>query len=62
MHEVKSKDVEKFIPYVLGDMEYDKEVINEKLNVFTFIQIVGYIETSVDMGLLNIKPILTDIN
>ncbi|UNK17011.1 zinc dependent phospholipase C family protein [Paenibacillus sp. N3/727] len=62
LQEVKSKDVEKFIPYVLGDMEYDKEVINEKLNVFTFIQIVGYIETSVDMGLLNIKPILTDIN
>jgi hypothetical protein len=59
LQEVKSKDVEEFIPYVLGDMEYDKEVINEKLNVFTFDQIVGYIETSVDMGLLNIKPILT---
>ena len=59
LQEVKSKDVEEFIPYVLGDMEYDKEVINEKLNVFTFNQIVGYIETSVDMGLLNIKPILT---
>ncbi|MFF2753127.1 hydrolase [Psychrobacillus sp. NPDC058041] len=60
LQEVKSKDVvEKFIPYVLGDLEYDKEVINEKLNVFTFDQIVGYIETSVDKGLLNIKPILT---
>ncbi|WP_199613788.1 zinc dependent phospholipase C family protein [Paenibacillus alkalitolerans] len=55
LEEVKSKDVEQFIPYVLGDMEYDKEVINEKLNVFTFDQIVGYIETSVDMVLLNIK-------
>jgi hypothetical protein len=40
-------------------MEYNREVINEQLNVFRFIQIVGYIETSVDMGLLNIKPILT---
>ncbi|QGH35423.1 hydrolase [Gracilibacillus salitolerans] len=59
LEEVKSKDVEKFIPYVLGDMEYDKEVSNEKLNVFTFNQIVGYIETSVDVGLLNIKPLLT---
>jgi hypothetical protein len=59
LQEVKSKDVEEFIPYVLGDMEYDKEVINEKLDVFTFNQIVGYIETSVDIGLLNIKPILT---
>lgn len=55
LQEVKSTDVEKFIPYVLGDMEYDKEVINEKLNVFTFDQIVGYIESSVDMGLLNLK-------
>ncbi|HWK21447.1 zinc dependent phospholipase C family protein [Bacillus sp. J37] len=59
LEEVKSKDVENFVPYVLGDMEYDKEVLNEKLNVFTFNQIVGYIETSVDVGLLKIKPILT---
>ena len=55
LEEVKSKDVEQLIPYVLGDMEFDKEVINEKPNVFTFDQIVGYIETSVDAGLLNIK-------
>ena len=40
-------------------MEYDKEVRNERLNVFTFNQIIGYIETSVDKGLLNIKAILT---
>ena len=59
LQEVKSKDVEKLIPYVLEDMEYVKEDINEKLNVFTLNQIIGYIETSVDMGLLNIKPILT---
>lgn len=59
LEEVKSKDVEKFVPYVLGDMEYDKEVLNEQLNVFTFNQIIGYIETSVDVGLLNIRPILT---
>ena len=59
LEEVKSKDVEKFVPLALGDMEYDKEVINEQLNVFTFNQIIGYIETSVDLGLLNIKRILT---
>ncbi|QFF97805.1 hydrolase [Psychrobacillus glaciei] len=59
LQEVKSKDVEVFIPYVLGDMQYDKEVINEKLHVFTFEQIIGYIETSVDKGLLSIKPLLT---
>ncbi|WP_423410416.1 hydrolase [Heyndrickxia sp. MSNUG] len=55
---VTSKDVEKFVPYVLGDMEYDKEVLNDKLNVFTMNQIIGYIETSVELGIQNIKPIL----
>lgn len=59
LEEVKSKDVEEFIPSALEDLDYDKEVINEKLNIFTFIQIIGYIETSVDVGLLNLKPILT---
>ncbi|QNK86188.1 zinc dependent phospholipase C family protein [Sporosarcina sp. resist] len=59
LQEVKSKEVEEFIPYILGDMEYDKEVINEKLNVFSFNQIVGYIEASVNKGLLNIRSILT---
>lgn len=59
LEEVKANDVERLVPYVLGDMAYDKEVINEKLNVFTFEQIIGYIETSVKQGLLNIKPILS---
>lgn len=59
LDEVKSIEVEEFIPYVLGDLAYEKDVINEKLNVFTFDQIIGYIETSVDKGLLNIKHILT---
>ncbi|WP_217559381.1 zinc dependent phospholipase C family protein [Paenibacillus sp. GbtcB18] len=59
LQEVTSKDVEKLIPYVLSDMEYDKEIMDEKLNVFTFSQIIGYIETSVELGLFNIKPMLT---
>ncbi|CAG9608164.1 zinc dependent phospholipase C family protein [Pseudoneobacillus rhizosphaerae] len=62
LEEVNSKDVEKFVPYVLGDMVYDQKVLNEELNVFTFNQIVGYIETSVDVGLLNIKPVLSQVN
>lgn len=59
LHEVKSKDVHALIPEVLGDMDYDNEVINEQLNVFTFNQIIGYVETSVDIGLWHIKRILT---
>lgn len=58
LEEVSSNDVEKFVPYVLEDMEFEKEVLNEKLNVFTFNQIIGYIETSVEVGVLNLKPIL----
>jgi hypothetical protein len=58
LEEVTAEDVEKFIPYVLGDMEYDKEVLNEKLHVFTFDQIIGYIETCVEVGILKIKPYL----
>ncbi|MFJ8067120.1 hydrolase [Psychrobacillus sp. NPDC096426] len=63
LQEVKSKDVEEFIPHVLGDMEYDKVVIKEQLNVFTFDQIVGYIETSVNIGSWNIsKGTKTSLN
>ncbi|QOR64865.1 zinc dependent phospholipase C family protein [Cytobacillus suaedae] len=58
LEEVTSQDVERLIPYVLGDMEYDKEVIHEDLNVFTFNQIIGYIETSVEIGLLKTKSFL----
>ncbi|MGO4730540.1 zinc dependent phospholipase C family protein [Paenibacillus sp. 2KB_22] len=62
LDEVKSKDVEKFVPYVLGDMEYDNAILDENLNVFTFNQIVGYLETSVDMGLLNMRYVKTKCN
>ena len=55
LQEVKSKDVKEFVPIVLGDMEYEKDVLNEKLHVFMFDQIVGYIETCVDMGVLHLK-------
>jgi len=55
LEEVKSEDVRSFVPYVLGDMEYEREGLNEELNVFTFKQIIGYIETSVELGILNIK-------
>ncbi|MEF3306870.1 zinc dependent phospholipase C family protein [Paenibacillus sp. GYB003] len=55
LQEVRSKDVEAFIPYVVADMEYEKKDLNEQLAVFTFDQIVGYIETSVEVGLLNLK-------
>ncbi|MFS0613275.1 zinc dependent phospholipase C family protein [Lederbergia ruris] len=59
LEEVEAKDVENFIPYVLGDMDYDQEGLNENLNVFTFDQIIGYIETSFEVGIVKIKPLFT---
>ncbi|QHW31862.1 hydrolase [Paenibacillus rhizovicinus] len=55
IHEVKAKEVEDFLPQVLGDMAYDQGTLKEPLQVFTFDQIVGYIETSVDLGLLALR-------
>lgn len=57
LDEVTSKEVHDFIPYVLEDMEYDKENMKDELNVFTFTQMIGYIETSVELGIFHIKRI-----
>lgn len=63
LDEVKTKDVNEFIPYVIGDMDYDiNAVISEKLHVFTLEQIIGYIETCVDIGLLKIKALELQIH
>lgn len=58
LEEVNSIDVKEFIPYVLEDMNYDQNVIEQTLNVFTFEQIIGYIETSIEKGIFYIKPLL----
>lgn len=58
LEEVTSEDMKKFIPYVLEDMDYDLQNLKQPLNVFTFDQIVGYVETSVDRGIKQIKPLI----
>ncbi|QTD41840.1 hydrolase [Sporosarcina sp. Te-1] len=56
LEEVKRTDLMKFIPYVLSDLTYDQENIHQdKLHVFTLDQIIGYIETSVEIALLRWK-------
>ncbi|MCZ8537760.1 hydrolase [Paenisporosarcina quisquiliarum] len=57
--EVPSEDIYDFVPYVLDDMKYDIAHSKQQLNVFTFEQIIGYIETSVQKGIMHIKPILS---
>lgn len=58
LEEVNSNDVESFVPHALGDMEYDKVSIHEQLKVFTFMQIVGYIETAVDLAVLKLSSLV----
>lgn len=55
LEEVTSKEVYDFVPYVFDDMNYDTEMIQESLNVFTFTQMVGYIETCVELGTFHIQ-------
>ena len=55
LDEVNSADLEKFIPEVFDDLDYDKEVLSQDLHVFTFDQIVGYMETSIEMAILNMR-------
>jgi len=58
LEEVKAKDAIGIVPHVLGDMDYEKRVIDELLDVFSFIQIEGYIETSVNIGVMNLQRII----
>ncbi|MBP3951748.1 hydrolase [Bacillus suaedae] len=55
--EVKPSEVEEFVSYVIRDMDYDREDLEQPLNVFTLQQIIGYIETSVDKGLICISSL-----
>lgn len=59
IEEVSSKDICDFVPYVLQDMKYDIAQSKKQLNVFTFEQIIGYVETSIHKGIMHIKPILS---
>jgi hypothetical protein len=55
IEEIQPENLLKFTTYVIEDMNYEKEKINSNLNVFTFEQIIGYIETSVEKSLFMIN-------
>ncbi|WP_107839579.1 hydrolase [Metasolibacillus meyeri] len=57
LQEVTQQEVMQFLPYVKGDMDYDTERLQQKLQVFTLQQIIGYIETSVEKGCLYMKHV-----
>lgn len=57
LDEIPAKNIEKFIPYVLDDMDVDPKRIDDPLHVFTLPQIIGYIETSIELGRYHINAI-----
>jgi len=59
--EVTKQDVQDLMPFIAEDMDYDERVLDEKLNVFTFDQIIGYIETSIEKGMILIQPKLSEL-
>ncbi|MGE6257007.1 hydrolase [Heyndrickxia sporothermodurans] len=58
LEEVTAKDVQELIPYVIEDINFDPKHLEQPLTVFTFEQIVGYIETSVDKGIKHIRSFI----
>jgi hypothetical protein len=55
LDEIKTSDISKFVPYVLGDIKFNKEDLEQELTVFTFEQIIGYVETSIDKAIMHIR-------
>ncbi|UNL86977.1 hydrolase [Priestia koreensis] len=55
LDEVPFERVKEFIPFVVNDMTDSLSSLTEELQVFTFEQIIGYVETSVEVATLRIK-------
>lgn len=55
IEEIKTDNLFKLSKYVLEDMNYERSAFTTDLNVFTFEQIIGYIETSVEKSLYLIQ-------
>jgi hypothetical protein len=61
LDEVQPAALESFIPHVLEDMNYPEEHLSEPLQVFTEEQIIGYIETSVEKGIMHLQEIFNKV-
>jgi hypothetical protein len=58
LEEVPLKNVKEFIPHLVNDMHFLPKELDEPLHVFTFNQIIGYIETSMEKAILHCKKVL----
>lgn len=62
LEEVKRTDMIKLVPHVIADLSYNQGLVRQnRLQVFTLEQIIGYIETSVDIALLHLERIKATI-
>ncbi|PRT07156.1 hydrolase [Bacillus wiedmannii] len=57
IEEVSKENVLAFRKYLFEDMLYPEQHLHENLQVFTFNQIVGYIETAIEKGAFFIKQL-----
>ncbi|MBU5210863.1 zinc dependent phospholipase C family protein [Heyndrickxia oleronia] len=57
LNEVHIEDIKAFLPILYEDIQYEEAVLDENLNVFTFNQIIGYIETSIEKALYHLKDL-----
>ncbi|GAB6564430.1 hypothetical protein bcgnr5377_65400 [Bacillus cereus] len=57
IEEVAKENVLAFRKYLFEDMLYPEQHLHEDLQVFMFIQIVGYIETAIEKGVFYINQL-----
>lgn len=57
IEEVSKENVLEFRKYLFEDMLYPEQHLHEDLQVFTFNQIVGYMETAIEKGTFFIKQL-----
>ncbi|WP_232066151.1 hydrolase [Bacillus sp. KH172YL63] len=50
IEEVSRVELEEFLPLLRGDLDYDPIDIQQPLSVFTLPQIIGYMETSIEIA------------
>ncbi|MFO1444097.1 zinc dependent phospholipase C family protein [Bacillus sp. Bva_UNVM-123] len=58
LQEVTFEQINKFISFVLDDVSFEQNSLAQPLDVFTFEQIIGYVETSVEKGIMHVKSLL----
>lgn len=57
IEEISKENVLEFRKYLFEDMLYPEQHLHKDLQVFTFNQIIGYIETAIEKGVFYINQL-----